>query len=77
MRYRKVMVDIFALALSHGLLALAAWRLMLRDDLDGDPAAPAAGQDGDEDGEEVGARAQGRQPGKLRRPVRRMTVRPN
>ena len=31
------MVDIFALALSHGLLALAAWRLMLRGDLDADP----------------------------------------
>ncbi|WP_395329909.1 hypothetical protein WBP06_16460 [Novosphingobium sp. BL-8H] len=28
------MVDIFALALSHGLLALAAWRLLLRPDLD-------------------------------------------
>lgn len=31
------MVDIFALALTHGLLALAAWRLMLRPDLDRDP----------------------------------------
>jgi hypothetical protein len=28
------MVDIFAIALSHGLLALAAWRLMSRGDLD-------------------------------------------
>lgn len=28
------MVDIFALALSHGLLALAAWRLLSRPDLD-------------------------------------------
>ncbi|SFF91068.1 hypothetical protein SAMN05518801_103106 [Novosphingobium sp. CF614] len=27
------MVDIFALAVSHGLLALAVWRLMWRDDL--------------------------------------------
>lgn len=28
------MVDILALAVSHGLLALAAWRLLLRADLD-------------------------------------------
>jgi hypothetical protein len=35
------MVDFFALALMHGLLALAAWRLALRADLDRDP--PAAG----------------------------------
>ena len=32
------MVDYFALALTHGLLALAAWRLMLRPDLDQDAA---------------------------------------
>jgi hypothetical protein len=30
------MVDLFALALTHGLLALAAWRLVLRTDLDSD-----------------------------------------
>ena len=30
------MVDIFALAVSHGLLALAALRLLWRDDLDAD-----------------------------------------
>jgi hypothetical protein len=34
---RAAMVDIFSLAITHGLLALAAWRLMLRDDLDSDP----------------------------------------
>ncbi len=34
------MVDILALVLSHGLLALAAWRPMPRDDLDTD--APMA-----------------------------------
>lgn len=28
------MVDIFALALSHGLLALVAWRLLMRPELD-------------------------------------------
>lgn len=32
------MVDNFALALIHGLLALAAWRLLSRPDLDEDPA---------------------------------------
>jgi hypothetical protein len=45
------MVDYFSLALSHGVLLLAFWRLMLRDDLDverqgeepetGEPAEPA------------------------------------
>jgi hypothetical protein len=28
------MIDFFALALSHGLLALACWRILLRGDLD-------------------------------------------
>ncbi len=31
------MVDNFALALIHGLLALAAWRLLMNDALDRDP----------------------------------------
>ncbi len=35
------MVDYFALGLSHLLLALAAWRLVLRADLDSDPLPPA------------------------------------
>lgn len=35
------MVDIFALAVSHGLLALAVWRLLSRDDLYDDAGAPA------------------------------------
>ncbi|MFL6858408.1 MAG: hypothetical protein ACJ8EB_10950 [Allosphingosinicella sp.] len=34
------MIDNFALALSHGLLILAAWRLVSRADLDDDRAAP-------------------------------------
>ena len=34
------MIDNFALALTHGLLLLAAWRLMRRADLD-DASAPA------------------------------------
>jgi hypothetical protein len=35
------MIDNFALALSHGLLILAAWRLLSRPDLDDDSARPA------------------------------------
>jgi hypothetical protein len=36
------MIDLFALAVSHGLMMLAAWRLLSRDDLDReDPAATA------------------------------------
>lgn len=33
------MIDTFALALTHGLMLLAAWRLLMRPDLD-DDAAP-------------------------------------
>ena len=36
------MIDNFALALTHGLMLLAAWRLMARDDLDDDKATPLA-----------------------------------
>jgi hypothetical protein len=36
------MIDLFALALTHGLLALAAWRLLQRPDLDRDP--PTGGE---------------------------------
>ena len=31
------MVDYFSLALSHGVLLIAFWRLMQRDDLDAEP----------------------------------------
>ncbi len=34
------MIDNFALALSHGLILLAAWRLLSRRDLDDDDAPP-------------------------------------
>jgi len=34
------MIDNFALALSHGLLLLAAWRLVRRADLDDASVAP-------------------------------------
>ncbi|MDB5698119.1 MAG: hypothetical protein JWN69_923 [Alphaproteobacteria bacterium] len=41
------MIDNFALALSHGLLILAAWRLLSRPDLDDDGAhAPDAAGSG-------------------------------
>lgn len=36
------MVDAFALGITHLLLALAAWRLLLRDDLDDEGQPPAA-----------------------------------
>jgi len=36
------MIDNFALGLSHGLLLLAAWRLLSRPDLDDDRVDPAA-----------------------------------
>lgn len=35
------MIDNFSLALSHGLMLLAAWRLIFRPELDDDRAAPA------------------------------------
>lgn len=35
------MVDSFALALSHGVLMLAFWRLQSRDDLDREPGEEA------------------------------------
>ena len=42
------MIDNFALVVSHGLLLLAAWRLMSRPDLDDDgapmPPPPVAGR---------------------------------
>ncbi len=39
------MIDYFALALIHGLLALAIVRLLGRDDLDNEPAAEDPGSD--------------------------------
>lgn len=44
------MIDTFALALSHGLILLAAWRLVQRADLDdpdaAGPGSTATGEDG-------------------------------
>lgn len=37
------MIDNFALALSHGLLMLAAWRLLSRPDLEDDAAPRESG----------------------------------
>ncbi len=31
------MIDLFSLALSHGLMLIAAWRLLHRPDLDREP----------------------------------------
>ena len=36
------MIDNFALAISHGLILLAAWRLVQRPDLDDDDASSPA-----------------------------------
>lgn len=44
------MIDDFALAVAHLLLALAFWRLALRDELDCDPP-----REGDEAGDSPGA----------------------
>jgi hypothetical protein len=33
------LIDLFTLALTHGLIALALWRMLFRDDLDLDPGA--------------------------------------
>jgi len=35
------MIDYFAIGLTHALLAIAAWRLLTRADLDRDPAPDA------------------------------------
>lgn len=36
------MIDILTLALTHGLMAIALWRLLWRDDLDKDPGSEPA-----------------------------------
>ena len=36
----RTMIDNFSLALTHGLMLLAAWRLLSRLDLDDDTAPP-------------------------------------
>ena len=38
------MIDNFALALTHGLMLIALWRLLSRRDLDDDTAGPEAGE---------------------------------
>lgn len=37
------MIDYFALALTHGLLVIAFWRLLQRSDLDSEPGDEMAG----------------------------------
>lgn len=39
------MIDNFAIALTHGLMLLAAWRLLSRPDLDDDSARPGGKKD--------------------------------
>ena len=42
------MIDILGLAISHGLILLAAWRLLFRPDLDDpDSPEPSAAEAGD------------------------------
>ena len=36
--YVQRMIDLFSLVVSHGLMLLAAWRLLSRPDLDSDDA---------------------------------------
>jgi hypothetical protein len=36
------LIDYFTLALTHGLMVLALWRMLTRDDLDSEPADSAA-----------------------------------
>jgi hypothetical protein len=40
----RIMIDYATLALTHGLIALALWRLLFRADLDSDGAEPRAPQ---------------------------------
>ena len=54
------MIDSFALAVSHGLMLLAAWRLLSRPDLDDDSVPPPAPPEGkrlgwSKPGDEAGA----------------------
>ncbi|MBC2778423.1 hypothetical protein [Parasphingopyxis marina] len=53
------MIDMFSLALSHGLMLLAAWRLVARADLDNDRASPG-GEKTDLLGRPIGAEESGR-----------------
>jgi len=39
------MIDLFSLGLSHGLMLLAAWRLLARPDLEDDKAQPSDASD--------------------------------
>ncbi|MBG6117653.1 MULTISPECIES: hypothetical protein [unclassified Sphingobium] len=39
------MIDTLSLLISHGVILLAAWRLLTRADLDRDPPAEEGGRD--------------------------------
>ncbi|MFA7585172.1 MAG: hypothetical protein WCY11_03110 [Novosphingobium sp.] len=53
------MLDNFALVLIHGLLAIAGWRLLMRDELDDEQAQPASNR-ADAGPEAAGHEAAGR-----------------
>ena len=59
------MIDYFAIGLTHALLVLVALRLVMRGDLDRDPA------DGDADGTAVASPARGHKPVRADKGVRR------
>lgn len=50
------MIDNFALGLSHGLMLLAAWRLLFRDDLDREPSVRDVDVDADADADAPAAK---------------------
>ena len=54
------MIDYFALALTHGLLVIALFRLMRRDDLDADSAVETEGDAVAETGSETRREARAR-----------------
>lgn len=58
------MVDILALAVSHGLLALAAWRLVLRADLDAETRRDGAASESEPARRVKPARREMRWPGR-------------
>lgn len=65
------MVDYFSLALSHGLIALALVRLLLRPDLDRDPLPETDGPETDKVDEVEPADPVSSGVPRLNRPVRR------
>jgi len=40
------MIDYLAIGITHSLLLIMAWKLVMRSDLDADPAPPHSGEAG-------------------------------